>query len=79
MSAARIFHIPASAPELPLDHPPRIRHGLRPRYNLPELRKWNQFHTSHKSIPCAPGKLEEIHDTVHKIQTSPEGDSMLFS
>ena len=79
MSAARIFHIPASAPELPLDHPPRIRHGLRPRYNLPELRKWNQFHTSHKSILCAPGKLEEIHDTVHKIQTSPEGDSMLFS
>ena len=32
-----------------------------------------------KSIPCAPGKLEEIHDTVHKIQTGPEGDSMLFS
>ena len=77
MSAAQIFHTPASAPELPLDHPPRIRRARRPRYNLPELRKWNQFHTSHKSIHGAPGRLEEIRDTVHKIQTVPEGDNML--
>ena len=77
MSAAQRFHTPASVPELPLDHSPRIRRARRPRCSLPVLRKWNQFHTSHKSIPCVPGRLEEIRDTIHKIQTVPEGDNML--
>ena len=66
-------------PELPLDHPPRIRHGLRPRYNLPVLRKWNQFHTSHKSIPGGTGKAAERRGTIHGTQTGPEGDSVPFS
>ena len=61
-----------------LHHHPQILLVLRPRYNPPGHHRQIQYHTNHKNILDVPEITAKTLYTIHKTQTVPEDDTVLY-